>query len=251
METALADIGVWDMALIAAIAFFMSVVAGLSGYGIGLVLPAFIAPVIGVVAVIPVMSVAMTFANASRMWAYRQSLSRRTVALLMATSLPAAAAGALLYVRLPAHAIAIALGAFFIASVPLRRLMGYWKMHIGRRGLAAIGAGYGFLAGGMTGTGLLLVAGLLAAGVHGAALIATDSAISVAINLLKIAVFGNSALLTPELAVAGTLIGLCTVPGAFIARRIMDHLPVHVHVWIMEVLVLGGGTSFLWRALAG
>jgi uncharacterized protein len=46
------------------------------------------------------------------------------------------------------------------------------------------------------------------------------------------------------------LIGLCTVPGAFIANRVMDRLPLKVHIRIMEILILGGGVSFLWQAFA-
>ncbi len=244
-----ADVGVWDLVLIAFMAFALSIVGGLSGYGIGVVLPAFIAPVVGVVAVIPVMSVAMTFANASRVWAYRHTVSWRLVGMLMAVAVPMAALGALVYVHLPSDAIATILGVFLILIVPIRRLLDRRKMVLGQRGLLTLAGGYGFLAGGMTGAGLFMVAGLLAAGIRGGALIATDAAVSTAINVLKVGVFGGYQLLTPELMLAGVLIGICTVPGAFVARRIMDQLPMHVHVWILEALVIGGGLSFLWRAV--
>jgi uncharacterized membrane protein YfcA len=249
VETALADVGVWDLVLIALLAFAMSVVGGLSGYGVGVVLPPFIAPIVGVAGVIPVMSVAMTFANASRVWAYRHTLSVKRVATLMSVALPAAAMGAYVYVHLPTDAIAVVLGVFLVAIVPARRLLEHWQMKLDERGLMGVSAGYGFLAGGMTGAGLFMVAGLLAAGVHGGALVATDAAISTAINLLKVAVFGGYTLLTPDLAIAGVLIGLCTVPGAFVARRVMDRLPLHMHVWIMEIVVVIGGLSFLWRVV--
>lgn len=246
---AVADVGVWDLLLIAVIAFGMSVIGGLSGYGIGLILPAFLAPVVGVVATIPVMSVAMIFANASRVWVYRQAVSWRYLGLLLVVSLPMALAGSIVYTHLSAEVIALVLGAFMIVSVPLRRWLEHGGFTLGPRGLAAVGATYGLLAGGMSGTGLFMAAGLMAAGVHGAALIATDAAVSTAINLLKVGVFGGYSLLTPDLALAGVLIGLCTVPGAFVARRIMDRLPLRVHIWIMEALIVAGGASFLWRAL--
>jgi len=136
-----------------------------------------------------------------------------------------------------------------IASVPLRRRLERGGFTLGRRGLAGIGAAYGLMAGGMSGTGLFLAAGLMAAGVHGAALIATDAAVSTAINLLKVGVFGGYSLLTVDLVVMGVLIGLCTVPGAFVARLLMDRLPLKLHIRLMEVLILGGGLSFLWQAL--
>lgn len=246
----LADVGLWDFIVIAVAAFSLSVVGGLSGFGIGLVLPAFIAPVVGVVAVIPVMAVAMSFANASRVWVYRRAISPRTVGLLMVTALPGALVGALIYTRLSADAVGIVLGLFLIATVPARHVLERWRYRPGTSTLMAIGGGYGLLAGGLSGAGLFMVAALLASGMAGATLVATDAAISVAINLLKVGVFGGYALITPELFLAGVLIGLCTVPGAFVARLIMDRLPLKVHVWIMEALVIGGGVSFLWRALS-
>jgi uncharacterized membrane protein YfcA len=250
MDFALADVGVWDLALIAGVAFTMSVIGGLSGFGIGLVLPAFLAPVVGVAAVIPVMSVAMTFANASRVWAYWRSLAPRTLLLVMATALPASAVTAFLYTKMSTPLIGLVLGGFLILSVPLRRLLQRWKFRIDDRGLMAIGVGYGLLTGMLSGAGMLMIAALLAAGVTGGMLVGTDAAISTAMNILKIAIFGGSSLLNQELVLAGILIGLCTVPGAFIARRIMDRLPIHVHVWIMEAVIIAGGLSFLWRAFA-
>jgi spermidine synthase len=44
------------------------------------------------------------------------------------------------------------------------------------------------------------------------------------------------------------LVGLCTVPGGFIARRLLERIPMKVHTAVMDVVVLGGGAAFLWRA---
>lgn len=246
---AIADVSVWDFALVAGIAFVMSIIGGLSGFGIGLVLPAFIAPVVGVVSAIPVMAVAMTFANASRVWVYRRALNWPLVGLLLAMALPMAFIGAVIYTRLPPRIIAGVLGVFLVVSVPLRRVLERRRFTLSRPGLAAVAAGFGLFTGGMSGTGLFLASGLMAAGIHGAALIVTDAVVSTSVNLLKVAVFGGYSLLTPELVLVGVLIGLCTVPGAFIANRVMDRLPLKVHIRLMEVLILGGGASFLWQAL--
>src|SRR3954463_9913193 len=167
MDFALADVGFWDLVLIAAVAFTMSVVGGLSGFGIGLVLPAFLAPVVGVASVIPVMSVAMTFANASRVWAYWTSLAPRRLFLVMVTALPASAVTAYLYTKMSTSLIAAVLGTFLILAVPLRRLLQNWKFVLDDRGLMAIGVGYGLLTGALSGAGMLMIAALLAAGVTG------------------------------------------------------------------------------------
>jgi hypothetical protein len=67
-------------------------------------------------------------------------------------------------------------------------------------------------------------------------------------GLFKVAVFGGFARLDTDLVVAGLLIGLCTTPGAFVARRLLDLIPARIHALVMEVVVVVGGIGFLWRA---
>ena len=116
---------------------------------------------------------------------------------------------------------------------------------LARKGQEAVG----YLNGTMTGVGMLLISLLMAAGLQGAAVIGTDAIISVIMGFAKIALFGGVARLDAELALAGVLIGLCTAPGGFIARRLLAHIPLKVHTAFMDAIVLAGGASFLWRAL--
>ena len=99
----------------------------------------------------------------------------------------------------------------------------------------------------MTGAGLLLISTLMAAGLQGAALIATDAIVSVVMGFAKVALFGGVARLDLQLGAAGLLIGLCTAPGAFVARRLLERIPLKVHTAFMEAVVLIGGAGFLWR----
>jgi hypothetical protein len=66
-------------------------------------------------------------------------------------------------------------------------------------------------------------------------------------GLFKVAIFGSFDRLDISLAVAGILTGLCTMPGPFVARRLLTLLPAHVHAWEMEVVVVAGSAEFLWR----
>ncbi|MDH4174954.1 MAG: sulfite exporter TauE/SafE family protein, partial [Betaproteobacteria bacterium] len=123
-----------------------------------------------------------------------------------------------------------------------------WRLDA--RGVTVAGAGFGFINGSMTGVGLLLISMLMAAGLQGAALIATDAIVSVIMGAAKIVLFGSVARLDVDLALAGVLIGLATMPGAFIARRLLALVPLQVHTAFMDVIVMAGGASFLWRAFA-
>lgn len=246
----LADVSAAQLALIGAVALAASILGGLAGYGTGLVVPIFLAPLVGVANIVPVMAVGMIFANGSRVAAYRRDIDWAQARRVLAFGLPACVAGAYGYTLLEARWVAVLLGTFFVASVPVRRALarGGWRLR--SRGVALAGAGFGFVNGGMTGVGLLLISILMATGLQGATLIGTDAAVSVVMGAAKIALFGSVARLDAQLALAGVLVGLCTAPGAFIARRLLALVPLKVHTAVMDVIVLGGGASFLWRAFA-
>jgi uncharacterized membrane protein YfcA len=245
---ALAGVGAAQLALVGAIAFAASILGGLAGYGTGLVLPVFLAPVVGVANVIPVMAVGMAINNGSRVVAFGRDISWRHARWVLWFGLPACWAGAYGYTLLDARTVALAIGSFLVVSVPLRRALKRARIGLGRRGVMAAGGAFGFINGGMTGAGLLLIALLMAAGVEGAALIATDAIVSVIMGLFKIAIFGGLERLDAQLALAGLLIGACTAPGAFVARWLLARIPARVHTAFMEALVLAGGAGFLWRA---
>jgi uncharacterized membrane protein YfcA len=233
---------------VAVVAFFAAVLGGLAGYGTGLILPIALAPVIGVAPIVPVMAVAMMINNFSRVLAFRREIQWPHVRRMWLLGLPACLLGAWGYTRLDARWIALLLGVFLLASIPLRRALQRARMQLGPRGEVVAGGVFGVIEGGMAGTGVLLISMLMAAGVQGAALIATDAVISTVMSLAKVLLFGRASRLDVSLAVTGVLVGLCTAPGAFVARAILTRLPQRLHLHIMEAVVVCGGVGFLWRA---
>ena len=236
--------------LVGVVAFAASILGGLAGYGTGLVLPVVLAPVVGVANVVPVMALAMILNNGSRVAAFWRDIDWPHVRRLLLLGLPACVAGAYGYTLLETRWVAVLIGVFLLASIPLRRFLKRANYQLGARGEIGAGAGFGFINGGMTGTGVILISLLMAGGVQGAGLIATDAIISAIMGLFKVAIFGGLARLDASLAIAGLLIGLCTIPGAFVARRLLTLIPTHVHTLVMEAVVVIGGAGFLWRGWA-
>jgi uncharacterized membrane protein YfcA len=248
LNTLLAQAPLLQWLGVGVVAFLAAVLGGLAGYGTGLVLPIALAPVIGVAPIVPVMAVAMMINNASRVLAFRREIQWPHVRRMWLLGLPACLLGAWGYTRLDARWIALLLGVFLLASIPLRRALQRARMQLGARGEVVAGGVFGVIEGGMTGTGVILISMLMAAGVQGAALIATDAVISTVMSLAKVLLFGGASRLDASLAVTGVLVGLCTAPGAFVARAILTRMPQHLHLKIMEAVVVCGGLAFLWRA---
>jgi uncharacterized membrane protein YfcA len=121
------------------------------------------------------------------------------------------------------------------------------QMQVGMRGLAIAGGSVGIVSGTTPGAGMMLVPVLLGAGLIGPAFLATDAAISISVNLTKAIVFGGLGELPLNLILAAILIGLCTLPGNYLARWILRRTSLRLHAQIMEVIVILGGVTLLWR----
>ncbi len=249
MISVLAEIGAAQLAVIAVLTFAGSVAAGLSGMGGGILIAIAITPVIGVKALIPTIAVTMMINHVARVWVFRRNVRWPPVAAVLVTALPTTIAGSMVYVSMPPRAIAIVMGIFLIVFVPLRRYLARRAWRVGNAGLAGIGGVFGFLSGTTLGGGMLVIPALLGNGLVGTALIGTDAVIGLTILTTKVVAFGTMELLTRELALIGLLVGVVSVPGVYLARWMLEHTSVHLHTLFVEVLIVAGGLSFLWRGI--
>ena len=238
------------LALVAVAGMGAAIVSGVGGFGTGVILAALLAPLIGIKAVIPVLAVAGVVINAGRFWFYRANLERRSLALVLAVSLPFLVLGTWIYSILDVRILGTVLGLVVIASIPLRRVLLRKKITLDAKGLA-IGSGvFGLATGIATGTGVIMVTLLLGTGMSGTAVLATDALISIVLDLCKAALFHRFALLDSESMFTGIVIGVATIPGSAVAAWLVTRMHAHLHVLFMEALILIGGVSLIvnsWR----
>jgi uncharacterized membrane protein YfcA len=236
------------LAAVAALAVVAAIVSGMSGFGTGVILTAALVPLIGIKAVIPVMAVAGIVINAGRFWFYRVYLDRRTLALVLAASLPFLVLGTWIYSILDARALGTVLGLAVIGFVPLRRWLQSRQIVLGRPGLAVGSGVFGLATGVATGTGVILVSLLLGTGLAGPAVLATDALVSIVLDVVKAALFQRFDLLDAEAFFTGLVIGFASIPGSAVAAWLVRRMHAHLHVFVMEALILIGGASMLWHS---
>ena len=244
-----ADISLAQFLLVASVALFASVIGGLAGYGTGALMPLVLVPLIGAEPVVPIIAISSIFTNLSRFAAYARYIDRRRALIVIAGAALTTALGACGYTLLTSAAAALVIGAMLIASVPLRRLAKRRDLRIGDTSLAAGSVGYGVVVGGTSGSGVILLSLLMAAGLEGAAVIATDAVISVATSIIKISVFGLAGVVTAQVLAFALLIGAISIPGAFLAKAFVERMPVHIHTAILDVAVITGGLVMMATAV--
>ncbi|MBL4720302.1 MAG: sulfite exporter TauE/SafE family protein [Alphaproteobacteria bacterium] len=246
----LSEVSLASFVLIGVVALAASIMGGIGGGGLGLMIVPLLAPIVGIKAVIPLMAVSGLLSNSSRVFAFRKHIDFPATMRFMLPAIPGVVLGAAIYSYLPAQALYGLLGAFLIISVPMRRYMESQRLQIKPKSVGWVGACYGVFAGSLNGTGAIVIATLLAAGLQGSTLVAGKAVVAVATTGIKIIMFGSLDILNAELALAGLLMGICMMPGAFIARWIVTRMDIRAHTKFIEIVILFGGCSLLWQVFA-
>jgi len=242
------DISLAELLLIAATGIFTSVVGGVAGYGTGALMPLVLVPIVGAEPVVPIIAVSAIITNISRATAFRGFIDWRRALIVLVCATPTCVLGAWGYTRLTGKGALIVIGTMMIVSVPLRRLLRRRGHRLGERGFAAAAFGWGVVVGGTSGAGVILLSMLMAVGLEGAAVIATDAAVSVALGVVKISVFGIAGVVTAKVIAVALLIGAVAFPGAFLARKFVERLPLHLHTAILDAVVVMGGAIMVFNA---
>ena len=249
MAAAFADVSIYQLLLVAGVALFASIVGGVAGYGTGALMPLVLVPMLGPEPVIPIIALAGLMTNSGRVFAFLRYVSWRHVWLVIVGGIPPCLLTAYGYTLLTGRAVQFIIGGMLILTVPLRYVMRKRAVVLGDRGLVLGAAGYGAAVGGTVGAGVILLSILMSAGLSGAAVIATDAVISIAIGVSRLTIFGFAGAIDSRTIAFALLIGLVAFPGAFLARAFVERLPIKVHTAILDAVVLFGGSVMVIGAL--
>jgi uncharacterized membrane protein YfcA len=244
----LPDVSLAELVVIAALATVSAVTGGVAGYGTGALMPLVLVPIVGAAPVVPIIAISAMFTNTARVAAFRRSLDARRATIALIAAVPTCILGAWLYTLLTGRGAALVIGSTLITTVPLRRILKRRGRKLGEKAYVAAAAGWGIVVGGTTGAGVILLSLLMATGLEGAAVIATDAAVSLGMGIVKIAVFSATGVLTTSVVVIALLIGVVAFPCTFLAKRIVERLPVHVHTAMLDAVVIVGGTMMILGA---
>jgi len=245
------ELDLLSLLIVVLAAFSTAAFHSVGGFAGGLLLAICLAPIFGVKETVPLTATAMIVSNVTRVWVFRHSIEWRAFGAVFGCAVPFIILSAVIYISLPVTLVALLLGSFLVISIPLRRLMEKRNFRVGLKGLATAAVPYGLISGSTFGAGMMLAPFLLGFGLAGEYLIGTVAAIGFGLNLTKSLVFGFSPLLGEALLLKGVLIGLCTIPGAYVGRWIVRNTPLRVHSLFMEAFILCGAAYFLWKFSEG
>lgn len=243
-----ASLSVTQLVIVAIAAFVSGVMSCLAGYGVGLIMPLVLVPIVGPEPVVPVAALSGLFLNITRFAVFFRyaDLKRSITAALIAA--PTCALGAYGFTFLTGKGILLLIGTMLIVSVPLRYGLKRLQLKLSERGLWIGSFFYGAIFGATPGAGVIMVSMLMATGVQGTSVLATDSLVSLVLVLVKSSMFFLGGVVTPLVLALALVTGLAVLPTAFIARTIMLRLPVHIHTAMLDAMVMIGGAVLIVAA---
>ena len=163
-------------------------------------------------------------------------------------STPFLIAGTNFYASVSAKTLYFCLGFGLAFIVILRRVFKKINLNIGWFGLGVMAVFYGTISGVILGPGSVLITALAANGLVGAQIIGTDAFITLINVVIRLISFWNLGLLNIDALYVGSLIGIVAIFGSYVAKKISDKIGVKMHTIIIEICIIVGGGTMIFRA---
>jgi uncharacterized membrane protein YfcA len=211
---------------------------GLVGTGSSLVLLPVLVAMYGPRVAVPVMGVAAVMANIGRAAAWWRAIQWRPVLAYALPGTPAAVAGAHTLLTISQTVVDGVLAAFFLAMVPVRRVVAARQWRVRLWHLTVAGAVVGFLTGMILSTGPLSVPVFTGYGLSGGAFLGSEAASSLLVYAGKMATFGQLGALTGEVVVRGLAIGTALMIGPFLARTIVRRVRPQTYALLIDLVLV-------------
>jgi len=222
-------------------------IAGVAGFGGGVVALPVLVWVFGVREAIPILAISQLLSTASRVWLHRDGINWPVVRSFSLGALPMSVAGSFVFISMDTTALVRILGAMMLLFVV------YTRLPIGRNftmklwGFPPLGAATGFGSAFLGIPGPFAVVFYLAYGLAASPYIGTSSLGMALIQVPKLIIFGGGGLLTLRVLLLGLGLGAIAALTAYLGRWILGRVSERVFPRIITAMLLVSGIVLLVR----
>ena len=200
--------------------------------------------------VAPVISVAATMANPSRIVFFFRYIHWPVVQWLVPGSILGAVIGAYTFTRLNLEWLQVVIGLFLVTYVLQHRFSRIrFDFSMERYWFLPIGLTISFLSGLVGATGPVLNPFLLAYGLQKEELVATKSVNSLIMQITKLSTYTIFGVLTLETGSYGIVLGLGAIIGVYLARAHLQKITTEKFLLYVHALLFISGCIMLVQAL--
>ena len=232
------DLPMLVLLLVLLSSFASAVLHGATGMAGGIVLTAILSHIFGVRDTIVLMTFALVFSHATRVFLHRSHIDWGSVKIVLVFSAPGIGIGVIIFNHLTPTSIAAIMAIFLSLSFPIKAFAKQRKLKTSDPLLAVVGSLWGVLAGNVIGPGFVLAPFLLGRRMGRVVFVASLAVIVLSMNLLKLIAFSATGLASLELVVLGVIIGVITIPGNLLGKKILLSMSDEAHQRIINLMTM-------------
>jgi uncharacterized membrane protein YfcA len=222
-------------------------IAGVAGFGGGVVTLPVLVWTFGLHQAIPILAICQLIGMASRVWINRREIDWAVVRMFASGSLPMAVLGSLFFIAADTALLIRILGGAMLVIVALTQSPGLQGGKMRLYGFPAVGASAGFLSAFLGIPGPFVAVFYLAYGLTPGAYIGTSSIGMGLIQIPKLIVFGNGGLLSVRVLALGLSLGAIAFVTSYFGHWLRQRVPTGLFPILINIMLVMFGLWFLIR----
>ncbi|MCH7905776.1 MAG: sulfite exporter TauE/SafE family protein [Armatimonadetes bacterium] len=238
-----------DWLVVIPIIFAAATLGGVVGFGTGVIALSVLALMMGAAEAIPVLAIAMIFANGSRALFSWKEIDWKA---FLAYGIPGAIAsvfGAEMFLRIDERWLTAIVGVIVLLMVPTRRLVKRWNVKAKLVHLPFVALVKGFVSGVGGASGPIAAPFLISYGLVKGAYVATEGLGALLGHFARSGTYYFGGALSADMARLGLGLGLVMIGGTFVGKKILDRLEVRQFIVVVEVALVVAGLFLVGSAV--
>jgi uncharacterized membrane protein YfcA len=239
-----------DTPVLIGTALLAALISSVTGGGVTIILLPVLVLHFGIQVAMPIVTLALLAAGASRVAVYRRDIDVPVVLWFTLGSLPLTCVGTYLFTIAAPDLLTRVLGGFLLGAVIYRRWFTKPLSGFATTWFLPIGAAFGFLTGITAAVAAVLAPFFLGYGLRKSAYVGTLGLNVFIIQIVKLAVFGSRHFLPPPVLLYGALLVPCMIGGTVLGKKLLEYISESLFVIMIEVVMILAGLHFIMRGAA-
>ena len=233
--------------IILPVALVSSTVAAIAGTGGGVILLPVLVMKFGIRDAVPMYTIAQLIGNMSRVVLNRQDIKLPVVGWFCLGAIPCAILGSWMFTKIPDSGLTRILGIFLIGSVVWRHAIVRPQKGFATPWFAVIGAMFSIISATVGSGGPFAAPFYISYGLVKGVFIGTEALGSAMMHVVKLVSYQTLGAIAPPVWLNGLFIGPVMIIGSHLGRWILERLPTHVFILVIEIAILLFGIWLLMK----
>ncbi len=235
--------------LIVSLTLIGSIVAGMSGYGAGILIGVVLMPMVGIKKIIPIVTVLTFYINFWRIILYWDHINWKKSIYFSIFAAPGLYFSTYFFSIASTKTLTLIVGFSIFALVMLRKFFINLNIHLDNKFLAIYAIFTGLSLGVILGPGLMILTGLSGVGLTGSNLVGTSSVADLITLIIRSIHFYKLGIIDLEIFTIGSFLGIMCLFGTYLGKKIVDRIGKKIHQNLIEFFMISGSIIMIIRAI--